>query len=295
MSFSGKLLVGVDESPAASDALALASQLAARTGANLVLANVIAGWPASHHGGEEVGESRRAEAQRLLDRAASDLGGEIGFETQLGVSKSDAKGLIDLGEQIGAGAIVVGSSHRGAIGGVLIGSVGERLLHGAGRPVLVAPRHYKNHERPLKRVGVAYDGSDESEHALATAVELARAARADLSLLAVSDPAAFVEPLTPDMLDVSDPIGAQRIHEGALGRMLEDAASKIDAPPDVSHEILTGSPAEELARAGSGEDALDMIVCGSRGHGPVGVVLLGSVSAKLVRTAQCPMMVVPRG
>jgi hypothetical protein len=37
------------------------------------------------------------------------------------------------------------------------------------------------------------------------------------------------------------------------------------------------------------------MVTGSRGYGPHRAVLLGSVSGRLVREAECPVIVVPRG
>ena len=40
---------------------------------------------------------------------------------------------------------------------------------------------------------------------------------------------------------------------------------------------------------------LDLLVCGSRGYGPVRAVLLGGVSRRLTAEAQCPVIVVPRG
>jgi nucleotide-binding universal stress UspA family protein len=39
---------------------------------------------------------------------------------------------------------------------------------------------------------------------------------------------------------------------------------------------------------------LDLLVCGSRGYGPVRSVMLGSVSRALANTARCPLLVVPR-
>jgi nucleotide-binding universal stress UspA family protein len=41
-------------------------------------------------------------------------------------------------------------------------------------------------------------------------------------------------------------------------------------------------------------ERLDLLVLGSRGYGPLGAVVLGSVSNALVRTANCPIVVVPR-
>ena len=40
---------------------------------------------------------------------------------------------------------------------------------------------------------------------------------------------------------------------------------------------------------------VDLLVCGSRGYGPVRSVLLGGVTHSLIRKAQCPVVVVPRG
>ena len=37
-----------------------------------------------------------------------------------------------------------------------------------------------------------------------------------------------------------------------------------------------------------------VMVIGSRAYGPIHHVLLGSVSARLMRTARCPLLVVPR-
>ena len=52
-------------------------------------------------------------------------------------------------------AIVVGSSHRGPVGRIVPGSVGERLLHGAPCPVAVAPRGYSGEAfAGIQRIGV---------------------------------------------------------------------------------------------------------------------------------------------
>jgi nucleotide-binding universal stress UspA family protein len=40
---------------------------------------------------------------------------------------------------------------------------------------------------------------------------------------------------------------------------------------------------------------VDLLVCGSRGYGPIGSVLLGGVSRRLLHRAACPVIVVPRG
>lgn len=291
MNFSGKLLVGVDDSPMARDALNFAALIALRTGATIALAHVVKNESPSVAGWDDYEQGQRSEAEKLFEQAVSNLAGEFQFETHVIVAKSDAQGLIELAEQLDVAAIVVGSSHRGVAGRVLIGSVGERLLHGAGRPVIVTPRGYEVQDHTLQHIAVGYDGGDESKVALAAAVEIARAANTDLKLIAASDPSAFVQ--MPDMAPAYNPIELQQAHQQGLARSLDDAIAGVQSPPHVAGEVLSGSPAEVLAAAG--EDGVDMVVAGSRGYGPVKVVLLGSVSAKLVRSARCPVMVVPRG
>jgi nucleotide-binding universal stress UspA family protein len=56
--------------------------------------------------------------------------------------------------------------------------------------------------------------------------------------------------------------------------------------------LLDGDARELLAGESAG---LDLLVVGSRGYGPLRAVLLGSVSSALVRSAQSPLVVVPRG
>ena len=89
-----------------------------------------------------------------------------------------------------ASLVVVGSSHRGALGRVLPGSVGERLLHGSPCPVAVAPRGY---EPPslgeAGTVGAAFDERPESLAALAEAARWTRALGARLRAITVVEAA----------------------------------------------------------------------------------------------------------
>jgi nucleotide-binding universal stress UspA family protein len=61
---------------------------------------------------------------------------------------------------------------------------------------------------------------------------------------------------------------------------------------EVSGVLLDGDAATELAAVSAG---LDLLVLGSRGYGSVRSALLGSVSRALVRSAACPVVVVPAG
>jgi nucleotide-binding universal stress UspA family protein len=62
--------------------------------------------------------------------------------------------------------------------------------------------------------------------------------------------------------------------------------------PPATGEVLDGEPAAALASASTD---LDLLVCGSRGLGPLRTLLLGGTSHALVRRAACPVLVVPPG
>jgi hypothetical protein len=76
-----------------------------------------------------------------------------------------------------------------------------------------------------------------------------------------------------------------------LARLTEAEAAVRDDGLEVTGALLDGDAAAELSKA---TVHLDLLVLGSRGYGPLGAVLLGSVSNTLVRTARCPVVVVPR-
>lgn len=203
---------------------------------------------------------------------------------------SPARGLYTVAEQEEADLIVVGSRGRGPIGRVLIGSTVEPLLEGSPCPVVVVPLGLAVQEEfELRRIGVAFDGLPESRAALDLAQQIAGSFDATLCVISV------VEPPTPALPAKGSPPSATGYEERAreslalAERELERVAT--GAPVHTETELLFGDPGDLLAEAGQG---LDLIVAGSRGYGPASRVLLGAVSAKLARTAGCPVLVVPR-
>ena len=60
----------------------------------------------------------------------------------------------------------------------------------------------------------------------------------------------------------------------------------------VEADAFVEDPADVLIRV---SENVDLLVCGSRGYGPLRSVLLGGVSRRLTAEAQCPVLVLPRG
>jgi nucleotide-binding universal stress UspA family protein len=286
-----KIIVGVDESPGSSDAIALASSLAGMTSSELVLVNV---FPYDLHPSRAANrafeEYLRGDSQELLERLRSSLGDEP-VEVRAIPNVSPAHGLHELAEMENAGLVVVGSTHTGRAGRVLPGSTAERLLHGSPCPVAVAPKGYAQRSSDeLAVIGCGYDASLSAAHALETAHRLAAATGAHLRVIRAFAPLAFETP------PGSAAIGGMAayndtLHERAT-KELESAIATIDAEPGVEAEFTVGDPGEILAEA---SQQLDLLVVGSRGYGPMHAVMVGGVAGRLVREAACPVIVVPRG
>jgi nucleotide-binding universal stress UspA family protein len=238
----------------------------------------------------EYEERLRADSLARLRRAAAGLDAGPDVTVHAYARISAAYGLHEVAERLGASAIVVGSSHRGRIGRVLPGIVTARLLHGASCPVAVAPAEYSGPAAGQLRIAVAYDGGPEAAEALDTAVALARGAHATVSTCTVEEPVAVATtPMPPGW------VGA-REYAAALHQRAEEAVAAAHSriPDDLrgSTELHTGDPAEVLSAMST---HADLLLCGSRGYGPLRAVLLGGVSSALAYSCACPLVVVPRG
>ena len=280
----GTIIVGFDGSDQARDGLALGRLLSGITGARLVAAAV-------YDGGGGMREAYRSEWRAEMRGAAEATLAEVGagVEAVAVDSSSAARGLHDLAEREEADLVVVGSCHRGRVGRVLAGSVGERLLHGAPCGVAIAPRGFgAAGSAAVGVVGVGYDGGPESRAALAGAVELARAAGARVRIVAlVKPPERLGAKAGPVPAGEWAPLaGIRRELESAV----DEALAQSPADVEVAAEVISGKT-EDL---GEQED-LDLLVIGSRGYGPMRRALLGSTSIPLVRHAKYPLIVFARG
>ena len=283
-SASAKILVAIDPSKSPLDPLRLAEKLARCTQLPLVLVTVFPQNPLLD--GAENDRQRASAREELLELGRS-LDGVVVDDTLAVPGSSPARALYELGET-GATMIVVGSTSRGAVRRVLPGSVAVQLLSGAAFPVAVAPQGYSEEEdRGLTTVGVGFDGHEESQQALAGARQLARRSGARLRIITAVQQLAFGG--VPASMS-SPAASANRVMEDEL-RRIHDAALTADQN-DVEGVFLQGNATSVLLEQSR---EVDLLVTGSRGYGPLGAVLLGSTTRELTQSAECPIIVVPRG
>ena len=114
------------------------------------------------------------------------------------------------------------------------------------------------------------------------AASIASAARATLELLTVLPTHLILKGRLPD---------DEEMRSWYRDR-LDEAVAELPGHAVQRGPLEYGEGVAETLRAECG--AHDLIVIGSRGFGPIGRVLLGSVSAKLLIGPACPMIIVPR-
>jgi nucleotide-binding universal stress UspA family protein len=151
---------------------------------------------------------------------------------------------------------------------------------------------YPAHERggnersiPMKTILIATDGSEPAGQALEVAIELARQTGAALHVLSVRPQrVAGRGGAGPAIIEVEELDGPEHIADAAAARARE---AGITATPHAAHGDVVNSIASAATSLGA-----DLLVVGSRGHGPISGAVLGSVSHALVSRSPVPVTIV---
>ena len=275
------VIVGLDGREHDADALALAESLQASLGGGLLLAHVVPPAPPGK-GMIECERLERQQGRELLTRASANLGD--GADTQLVEPSPAARGLTWLAAKRRASMLVLGSSHRGTVGRIVPGGVASHLLACAPCAIAVAPVGYANQPRAsISQIGIAYDGTGESDLALAAAAGAASRLSVPLRLYHA-------------MHEISNDPAWEKFRE-----YMEDYAQGIldaglkQVPPGVeaTSTVVEGEVAATIVEAAAGNDA-GLLFVGSRGYGPLREALFGGIAGALLHSARCPLVIVPR-
>jgi nucleotide-binding universal stress UspA family protein len=183
-----------------------------------------------------------------------------------------------------ASLVVVGNRGRGGLRSLLLGSVSVQVaVHAPAAVVVVRGRG----NRAYGPIVAGFDGSASAEVALGMAFEEA-AVRRRGTLVAVT---AYQSPLSPCAVSAAPLTFDDDRHEWALRReLIRQLARWRDKYPTVTvaNAIAKGSAAAVLIEHSR---AAQLIVVGTRGHGGVAGVLLGSVGQQLLHHSDCPVLI----
>lgn len=259
------VVAGYDATDEASDGLALARLLADRIRRRLLVARVVPDLVDSTQLTRPEQLQLRCVASQTR-RAILAVVPDEDLEIIPVLEQRVAHGLPALAVEQEPELLVLGSSHHGRVGRILLGGSAEALVDHAPCPVAVAPPGFRTLAEIMPPVvGVAWDGSTPSREAMRVATALA----ADLGLA----------------LTVIT-VGTAGLEAGVTL-----ARSLVPAAVEVSGLGPSGNPARELVAATDHD--VGLLVVGSHRRAAPARILMGSVARAVVRHAHAPVVVVP--
>jgi nucleotide-binding universal stress UspA family protein len=282
------ILVPVDGSPLAEAALPIAFAIAKRAGGTVELAMVYA---------ETFPPQPIALAQQYLDDLTSRMRQRMGDSVSSVLLEGPvAPTLVKHTEKRGSDIVVMTTHGRGGLERAWMGSVADQLIRTIDIPlIIVRPREDGSvPEFAPGEILVALDGSTLAERALRPAAALARLWDAEMSLLQI------IQPL-PQGGEPALPLPAGYVAE--LTRISREVASEY-LSVHAEHLRRSGIRASSLAMAGTAGVAqtlievasptrIGLLALATHGRGGLRRIVLGSVTDKVVRGAQVPVLVTP--
>lgn len=295
------ILVTLDGSPLAEQALVYAVPIARDSGAHLHLATVTQRPPLALPELPVPASLGEIEADYLEDvagRARENGVSTVSFQALPG---DDVVAALEAHrEQVKADLTVMCSHGHGPVRRAWMGSVADRFLCTTAAPVLLvraeagaATGPDLGADKGFEHVLILVDGSALSELAVEPAVELGRHAGAAFTLARLVEPPHGMGALwLPKAVELTEErlAEARNVAEAELGALSErlraegiETKSVLRFVEHVADAII--QIAEELET--------DLIAMTSHGRAGVQRLALGSVADKVTRTAECPVLVVP--
>lgn len=256
-----KILVAVDGSPAAAQALRLIAGYQGERG-RLSLTVLNMQRRAAHEGAHEVQAAREA-------LAAAGFACETALRTG-----APAQAILDEAAARRAELVVMGTRGRGGLSA--LGSVATRVAHGSQVPTILVKHDARLPAELGRRVRalVPVDGSD---HAL----------KATARLASWSD---WLGLAGADVLYVQPPLRGG----GSESEQATRGAREVLSRNAIEHQVhgAAGDPAQRIAQLAA-EMQSDLVFMGTRGLGAAHHALLGSVALKVAELAPVPVALVP--
>jgi len=302
------ILIPLDGSELAEQALAPAVALARASGATLHLSHVFVPYAARMDMPDTVekhieierqlAEDARAYLQSVAERIGAELPEQVRcdplrsrpLQSPYGETLAVVESLRRLARQLHPDLIVMATHARGGVSRMWLGSVADALVRrGAAPMLLVRPRAERAAPVELFRhILVPLDGSALAEETLPIAQTLASLSEARLTLLQVIVP----------QRAIARPAPVTRVNTRHLTEREAEAAQYLTAVRD---RLRTSGPCAETVTVVAEQPAwaileyavehdVDLIAMATHGFGGVKRFMLGSVADKVLRGAPIPVL-----
>jgi nucleotide-binding universal stress UspA family protein len=290
----GPIVVPLDGSVLAERALAPARALARANGAEVLFVRVATPArmlvPADVALGATYPEQplveARADAQSYLEALHTAFVGDE-LDARISVREGDVAGaVVDAARQARAQLIVMSSHGYSGVRRWLLGSVAEKVLHGAPCPVWVvrAPD-------PPRHLLITLDGSRLAEQVLVPALAVARCSQAKVTLLRVVPELSGADMATLDNCERG--MGRRLVDEmnedaGDYLALAADRFGEDDQP--IALAVRSGPAAETILEYAERHD-VDMVAMTTHGRTGLRRWIYGSVTQKILHHLPVSMLV----
>ncbi len=234
----------------------------------------------------QVPEARKSIADELHLLSAPLSSAGVTLRTQIAEGNTAAE-IVRHAADHDVDLVVMGTHGRSGFDRLTLGSVAEKVLRKAPCPVLTIPPGAARTatDVSVRRILCPTDFSTCSEHALDFALSLADRADAAVTALHVVETIETRPELSRAMTDLQ-----KRRCDTEL-RFLEEINAARAGGKRITNVVTLGRPYVEILRMVE-ERAIDLIVMGVRGRGPIDMALFGSTTNHVVRRAACPVVTV---
>ncbi len=279
------IIVPLDGSAESNAALPAARTVAQATGATVTLLRVVR--PRDAAGGQVSAELGRIQAE--LAQSVTHVDHAVIQNDNTG------RAILDQIQSRSADLVIMRTRGRAGIDRAVLGSVTQEVLPGSPVPVMLL-RPGGRRMTQVRKVLVPIDGSPGGTLSLGLAVQLCRTTGASLKVLEIAQPAsnwvyagdayggmAYYDPAWDEEV-----LAAARIYvDGVVARL---RAAGIDADGEARQEPMV---AEAIVVAADAANS-DLIVMSTRALTGPARAILGSTADAVVRTANCPVLLIHR-
>lgn len=223
-------------------------------------------------------------AQEVFSTYALELAARHGIDTAKAVAEVGygAPAATVLAAAEGVRFVVIATHGRGGFKATFIGSVADKVVRGAGVPVVTVPGVGSPAAMDQKPILVALDGSPEAEAGLEAARDVAKRAALKLTIVRA--------------ISVPPPVGIEFAYYPPDILTTMQAAAKdylaAVARPGEETRLVNGAAAVAIEQTATDIDA-GLIVMTSRGKGLAARLALGSTTDRVLHSVQRPLLIVP--
>ena len=270
-----EILFPTDLSPESDRAFDHARFLAERFAASLTLYHAVqipdhrfAHWAYAHN--NDIWDHAEKQAHECLKRRAEAL--SVSHKTIVERQVSVHRGLLELIREVRPDLTVLATHGREGLSHLLLGSVAEKIVQHAFRPVLCVREPDHGPALPCRRILVPTDLSIASRLAFPMAALFARTFESEVVAVHVRPEGRHAP--------------AEHVGDAELRRVFEADFAGARVVP----RLLEGKVWDRIV-AIAREERVDLIVMSTRGHDSLADRIVGSNTERVVRHAPCPVLV----